>query len=217
MRFALKWSAALASATLVLGSIVACSSSDAASSEPSPEVKFCNALTSAYSKCGGSSCGTAMNTDCTKLAGLVSPTILAGAARCMEATACGTEPLSCLGAALGSATQTAAQTSLATSYCDSCSVKGGEVCTTAFFGSDDVPGLASLLLPFGDGPLQEVESSCTSNKLGKTVCQTGFSTCLTATTTSYLAKTISAGSAKCLLEGIAAGAKSSGDAGKDGG
>lgn len=217
MRFSIKWSSVFASATLVFGSIVACSSSDDTSSEPSPEVKFCNALTSAYSKCGGSSCGTAMSTDCTKLAGLVSPTILAGAAKCMESTACGTEPLSCLGTALGSATQTAAQTALATNYCDSCSVKGGEVCTTAFFGSDGVPGFASVLLPFGDGPLTEVDSSCTSNKLGKTVCQAGFSTCLTATTTKYLAKTISANSAKCLLEGIAAGAKSGGDAGADGG
>jgi hypothetical protein len=158
-----------------------------------------------------------MNTDCTKLAGIVSPTILAGATTCINAKACGSDPLSCLGTALGSATETPAQTSLATSYCDSCSVKGGEVCTTAFFGSGSVPGLAAVLLPFGDAPLEAVESACTSNKLGKTVCQSGFSTCLTATTTTFLAKTISADSAKCLLEGIAAGAKSSGDGGADGG
>ncbi|HSO40845.1 MAG TPA: hypothetical protein VLT33_50310 [Labilithrix sp.] len=195
---------------------MACSSSEESASEPSPQVKFCDALTSAYAKCGGSSCGTAMNTDCTKLAGIVSPSILGSATTCIKSAACGTEPLGCLGAALGSATPSAAQTSLATSYCDSCSVKGGEVCTTAFFGSGDVPGLATALLPFGDGPLTEVESACTKSALGKTACQAGFTTCLSATTTKFLAKTISVDSAKCLLEGITK--SSGGDGGKgDGG
>lgn len=202
-------------AALVVGTVVACSSSDDGGAEPSAEAGFCDALASAYSKCsGGTSCGSALGADCTKLASLLSPSVLDGAKSCVEKTACGTDPLACLGKALGSAKPSAAQTKLATDYCQSCSVVGGDACTSAFFGTASVPGLAFALLPFGDAPLEAVGSACTKNALGKTACQAAFSACLGATTTKFLATSLSADSAKCLVEGIKAGVSG---AGKDSG
>ena len=207
-------------AALVVGTVVACSSSGGGDgSAPSSEAGFCDTLASAYAKCGGgTSCSASLGADCTKLASLLSPSVLDGAKSCVEQTACGSDPLACLGKALGNAKPSAAQTKLATDYCASCSVVSGDACTTAFFGTASVPGLAFVLLPFGDGPLEAVDSSCTKSALGKTACQAAFTTCLGATTTKFLAKTISVDSAKCLLDGITAGSKPSGDGGKgDGG
>ena len=191
-------------AAVALVSSIGCSSSDL-EPEPSPEKKFSDALTTAYEKCSTgakSACSTAMSKDGTKLASLLSPSVLDGATTCVKATACGTEPLTCLGKALGAAKPSAAQAALATAYCKSCSSVGGEACTTAFFGTGDVPGAAFVLLPFGDAPLEAVTDACTKNPLGKTACQAAFTTCLSATTTKFLATTISVDSAKCLLEGI---------------
>lgn len=197
----LRFSTLFVAATFVLGALVACSSSDTPA--PSSEEGFCDSLASAYTKCGGAtSCGTAMSADCTKLAGLLSPSVLDGARSCVQSTACGGDPLSCLGKALGDAKPSAAQTKLATDYCESCSVVGGEACTTAFFGTSKVPGLGFALLPFGDAPLAAIDSSCTKNPLGKAACQAAFTTCLTTTTTKSLATTVSADSAKCLVDGI---------------
>jgi hypothetical protein len=199
------FSTVFASAVLV-STFLACSSADPAP-EPTPQEKFSQALSGAYSKCSGkagasSSCEKSLNADATKVAGLLSASVLDGASTCMKSTACGTDPLTCLGTAVGSATTSAAQTKLATDYCESCSSVGGEACTTAFFGTADVPGVAFLLLPFGDGPLTEVDSSCTKNPLGKTACQAAFTACLSATATKFLATSVSADSAKCLVEGI---------------
>ena len=152
-----------ASTTLFL-TLAACSSSDA-QAEPTPQEKFTSALSSAYKKCeasgGGaaSSCGSSLDADAAKVAGLLSPTLLQGATKCMESTACGAEPISCLGSSLGELKATDAQTKLATDYCELCSTVGGEACTTAFFGTADVPGLAFLLLPFGDEVLADVDES----------------------------------------------------------
>lgn len=185
--------------------LFACSSTDS-EPEKSPQEKFSSALSSAYTKCGGAatSCSTALTADASKVAGLLSPSLLDGATSCMDKTACGTEPVTCLGTALGSATRTEAQTKLATDYCESCSTVGGDKCTTAFFGTADVPGLGFLLLPFGDAPLTAVDSACTKNPLGKTACQAAFSACLSATVTKFLATSVSADSAKCLVEGLKA-------------
>jgi hypothetical protein len=193
-------------AALVVGTVVACSSSsdDAA---PSAQAGFCDALASAYSKCSGStgpsaSCATSLGADCAKLSGILSASVLDSAKSCVEQTECGSDPLACLGKALGSGEATAAQTKLATDYCDSCAVTGGEACKTAFFGTASVPGLAIALLPFGDAPLAAIDEECTKSSLGKTACQTGFSTCLSATLTKFLATSISVDSGKCLLDGI---------------
>jgi hypothetical protein len=204
---------------LVLGTLAACSSSETApATTPTPEAGFCDSLASAYTKCGGAgSCGASMSADCTKLASLLSPSVLDGAKGCVESTACGGDPLACLGKALGDAKPSAAQTKLATNYCESCSVIGGDACTTAFFGTAQIPGLGFALLPFGDAPLAEIDSECTKSVLGKAACQAAFTTCLTATTTNYLATTLSADSAKCLVNGIKAGLAGVGrDSGADG-
>ena len=195
------YSTIFAPAALVL-TLLACSSSDP-EPEPTPQKKFSDAVSSAYSKCATpTSCGTAMSADAAKLASLLSPSLLDGATTCVKSTACGADPLACLGKALGSAKPSAAQTKLATDYCESCSAVGGDACKTAFFGTADVPGLGFLLLPFGDAPLDAVDSACTKSSLGKTACQAAFTACLSATTTKFLATSISADSAKCLIEGI---------------
>ncbi|HSO40844.1 MAG TPA: C2 domain-containing protein [Labilithrix sp.] len=198
--------------------MVACSSSGDGGGEAPPEAGFCDTLANAYAKCGGAtSCSTSLGADCTKLASLLSPSVLDGAKSCVEQTACGGDPLACLGKALGNAKPSAAQTKLATDYCASCSVVGGDACTTAFFGTASVPGLAFALLPFGDAPLDAVDSACTKSALGKTACQAAFTTCLGATTTKFLATSISADSAKCLVDGIKAGVSGLGkDSGSDG-
>jgi hypothetical protein len=210
----------IVAAALVVGTVVACSSSsdDAA---PSSQAGFCDALAASYSKCTGSagpsaSCSASLGADCAKLAGILSAPVLDGAKTCVEQTACGSDPLACLGKALGNAEATAAQTKLATDYCDSCSVAGGEACKTAFFGTASVPGLAFALLPFGDAPLEAIDSACTSNALGKTACQAAFSSCLSATTTKFLATSISVDSAKCLIDGIKDGVTNLGKPGADG-
>jgi len=205
---------AFVAAALVLGTLVACSGSDAGP-QPTSEAGFCDALTSAYARCAGAgSCGTSMSADCTKLASVLSPSVLDGAKGCVQSMTCGSDPLSCLGKALGSATPSAAQTKLATDYCESCSLVGGDACKTAFFGTEQVPGLGFALLPFGDAPLAEIDSACTTSSLGKTACQAGFTACLSATTTKFLATTVSADSATCLIEGIKAGLTGAdGDAG----
>lgn len=195
---------------LLVGTMVACSSSDAeadGNAALSSEAGFCAALANAYSKCSGgggpsASCRESLGADCAKLAGIASATVLDAAKGCVEQTACGTDPLACLGKALGNVTATPAQTKLAMDYCESCAVTGGEACKTAFFGTASLPGLAFALLPFGDGLLDAIDSECTSSKLGKTACQSAFSTCLTATTTRFLATTLSVDSGKCLIEGI---------------
>ena len=209
----------LCAAALVVGTVVACSSSGGEDAAPSAQAGFCDALASSYSKCTGSggpsaSCGASLGADCAKLASILSAPVLDGAKSCVEQTACGSDPLACLGKALGDAEATAAQTKLATDYCDSCSVAGGEACKTAFFGTASVPGLAFALLPFGDAPLLAIDSACTENALGKTACQAAFTTCLTATTTKFLATSISADSAKCLIDGIKDGVS---NLGKDAG
>jgi len=139
--------------------------------------------------------------------------------RVRQSTACGTDPLSCLGKALGGAKASAAQTKLGNDYCGSCSLVGGNACNTAFVGTEQIPGLGFALLPFGDAPIAEIDSACTKSSLGKTACQAAFTTCVGATTTKFLATTVSADSAKCLIEGIKAGLVSvggGGDASGDG-
>ena len=213
----LRVSTMIVAASLVLGTLFACSSSDEGSSS-SPSAGFCDALSSAYAKCGGaSSCGTSMSTDCTKLASLLAPSILEGATGCVKSTECGTDPLSCFGKALGGAKASAAQTKLGSDYCESCSLVGGDACNTAFVGTEQVPGLGFALLPFGDAPIAEIDSACTKSSLGKTACQASFTACVSATTTKFLATTVSADSAKCLIEGIKAGLASVGGGGGDGG
>jgi hypothetical protein len=210
----------VAAAAFVVGTVVACSSSEGDGAAPSSQAGFCDALASSYSKCTGSagpsaSCAASLGADCAKLAGILSAPVLTGATSCVEQTACGSDPLGCLGKALGGAEATAAQTKLATDYCESCSVAGGEACKTAFFGTASVPGLAFALLPFGDAPLEAIDEACTKSSLGKTACQAGFSTCLTATITKFLATTISVDSGKCLIDGIKDGISNIG-AGGDG-
>jgi hypothetical protein len=216
-RASVKW---VVAAALVMGAVVACSS-DSEEAAPSAQAGFCDALASSYSKCTGSSgpsasCASSLGADCAKLAGILSAPVLDAATTCVQQTACGSDPLGCLGKALGSAETTAAQTKLATDYCDSCSVVGGEACKTAFFGTASVPGLAFALLPFGDGLLEAIDSDCTSSALGKTACQSAFSTCLSATTTKFLATSISVDSAKCLIDGIKDGVSNLGTGGEGG-
>jgi hypothetical protein len=210
----------VATAALIMGTMVACSSSEGEDAAPSAEAGFCDALASAYSKCSGStgpsaSCAASLGADCVKLSSILSASVLDSAKSCVEQTACGSDPLACLGKALGKGEVTAAQTKLATDYCDSCSVAGGEACKTAFFGTASVPGLAFALLPFGDAPLEAVDEACTKNRLGKAACQAGFSTCLSATTTKFLATSISVDSGKCLIDGIKDGLASAGKGGDD--
>ena len=205
MRIHFRFSTVFASAILV-STLLACSGSDPAP-EPTPQQKFTEALSGAYGRCSGTagastSCETSLKADAAKVAGLLSASVLDGATTCMKSRACGADPLTCLGSAVGGATTSSAQTKLATNYCTSCSAVGGEACTSAFFGTADVPGVAFLLLPFGDGPLAEVDASCTKNPLGKTACQAAFTPCLSATATKFLATSVSAESAKCLVEGI---------------
>lgn len=210
-------STALVAGSLVLGTIFACS--DASETpKPSAPASFCDALSTAYARCGGAtSCGTAMSADCAKLASLLAPSVLEGATSCVKSTDCGSDPLACLGKALGGATPSAAQTKLGTDYCSSCSVVGGDACNTAFIGTADVPGLGFALLPFGDALMTEIDTECTTSSLGKTACQGAFSTCLTATTTKFLANSVSTTSAKCLIEGIKAGLEPAAPGGSGGG
>jgi hypothetical protein len=207
----------IVAAALVVGTLVACATVDEEAA-PSSGAGFCDALAASYSKCTGSSgpsasCAASLGADCAKLAGILNAAVLDGATTCVQQNACGSDPLGCLGKALGKAEVTAAQTKLATDYCESCSVAGGEACKTAFFGAASVPGLAFALLPFGDAPLEAIDSACTSNALGKTACQAAFSSCLTATTTKFLATSISVDSGKCLIDGIKDGVA---NIGKDG-
>ena len=215
----------VAAAALVVGTLVACATADVEEGAPSAQAGFCDALASSYSKCTGSSgpsasCAASLGADCAKLSGILSASVLNSATSCVQATACGSDPLGCLGKALAKGEATAAQTKLATDYCESCSVAGGEACKTAFFGTASVPGLAFALLPFGDAPLEAIDEACTKSSLGKTACQAGFSTCLTATLTKFLATSISADSGKCLLDGIKEGVSNlgtgSGDASASG-
>lgn len=197
----------ITAAALVLGTLVACSSSGDDGAAPSAQAGFCDSLASAYSKCSGSAgpsaaCAASLGADCAKLSGILSASVLDSAKSCIDQAACGSDPLACLGKALGSGEATAAQTKLATDYCDSCSVAGGEACKTAFFGTAGVPGLAFALLPFGDAPLAAIDEECTTSSLGKTACQSAFTTCLSATMTKFLATSISVDSGKCLLDGI---------------
>jgi hypothetical protein len=210
----------VAAAALVVGTLVACATADVEEGAPSAQAGFCDALASSYSKCTGSSgpsasCATSLGADCAKLAGILSAPVLNGATTCVQETACGSDPLGCLGKSLGGAEATASQTKLATDYCESCSVAGGEACKTAFFGTASVPGLAFALLPFGDAPLDAIDEACTKSSLGKTACQAGFSTCLTATLTKFLATSISVDSGKCLLDGIKDGVSKVGTGGGD--
>ncbi|MBS2013726.1 MAG: hypothetical protein JST00_12615 [Deltaproteobacteria bacterium] len=203
---------------LLVGSVVACSSEGDGAESAAPlsaQEGFCASLASSYAKCSGgggpsASCKESLGADCAKLAGLLSAPVLDAAKGCVEQTACGSDPLACLGTSLASASLTGAQTKLATDYCESCAVVGGEACKTAFFGTASVPGLAYALLPFGDGLLEAIDEDCTSSKLGKAACQSAFSTCLTATTTKFLAKSISVDSGKCVIEGIKEGLASAG-------
>ena len=209
----------LATALVVMAGL-ACSSSGGDDAAPSSEAGFCDTLAGSYAKCGGGpspSCSTSLGADCLKLASILAPSILESAKSCVEQTACGSDPLGCIGKSLGTATPSAAQTKLANDYCDSCSVVGGEACKKAFFGTASVPGLAIALLPFGDGPVGAVDEACTKSVLGKTACQAAFSTCVGATTTKFLATSISVDTAKCLLDGIKNGISTAGkDAGGDG-
>ena len=211
----------IVAAALVVGTLVACATADTEEEAPSAEAGFCGALASSYSKCTGSSgpsasCAASLGADCAKLSSILSTSVLNGATTCVNETACGSDPLGCLGKALGDVKATAAQTKLATDYCESCSVVGGEACKTAFFGTASVPGLAFALLPFGDAPLEAVDEACTKSSLGKTVCQSGFTTCLTATLTKFLATSISVDSGKCLLDGIKEGISNAGTGGGGG-
>src|SRR4051812_32475945 len=76
-------------AALVVGTVVACSSSGGDGAAPSAEAGFCDPLTGQYSKCSGgggpsASCNTALGADCAKLASILSPSILDGAKSCVE-------------------------------------------------------------------------------------------------------------------------------------
>jgi hypothetical protein len=212
------WSSAVLGLVIALA---ACSSEEAA---PSPEASFCGALSAAYAECGGGdsgSCGDTMSAECTNLAAVLSPSLLTAATACLEASPCeGGDPLACIGTSLGKIEPTEAQARFATSFCDGCSVAPGAACETAFFGTGSSPGLGVGLLPFGDEPLSRVEEACTSNKLGKTACQTAFSTCLTATATKYLVESVSTDVVACVFRGVEEGvsrAKTGGDGTSGGG
>src|SRR6476646_10513606 len=65
----------------------ACSSSEEDAPGGSSDTSFCGALAAAYTKCGGAatSCGTTMAEQCTKVAGLLSPSVLTAATTCLQA------------------------------------------------------------------------------------------------------------------------------------
>lgn len=203
----------------------ACSSSDEDAPGGSSDTSFCGALAAAYTKCGGAatSCGSTMAEQCTKVAGLLSPSVLTAATACLQASTCDSDPLTCLGSTLTGLTPTDAQTHLVESYCGSCSVAPAEACKTAFFGAGGTPGLGVALLPFGDPLVAAVDEECTSSSLGKTACQAKFSTCLSATATKVLVQTVSTDAVACVFTAIkdgltgAASGGGGGGGGKDGG
>lgn len=217
MSFRLRWSSALVGLGLSLGMVIACSSTD--DTTQSPEGSFCGALSEAYARCSDTagSCGDTLRADCTKLATVLSPSLLSSATACLQSASCDANPLGCLGKSLADVEPTAAQQKLAESFCEGCSSVGGDACKKAFFGAGDVPGAGVALLPFGDQPLSAVEKSCTSNKLGKAACQAAFSTCLTTTATKVLAESVSAEAVKCVLSGINDGLGSGSSSGSSGG
>ncbi len=145
------------------------------------------------------------------------PSLLSAATSCIKSSTCDNGgPLACLGSSIGKVTASAAQKTFADDYCASCSVVSGDVCTTAFYPAEGVPGVGVLLLPFGDGLVSAVDEACTTSKLGKTVCQSSFSTCVGVEAAKALAQSISVDSASCLVDAIKTGIASAGSGG-DGG
>jgi hypothetical protein len=199
-------------ALAILGALsvpVACSSSSTGDSKSGAPADFCSVANDALTRCGTSTCSS-FAADCSKLSALLNPTLLDAAASCIKASDCsGGGPLSCLGSTLGDVKPSAAQEKLGQDYCASCSVVGGDTCTSAFANT-----LGKIALPFGDAPVSAVDDSCTKNALGKTACQAAFSTCVQTELTKSLATSISADTASCLLDAIKAGlSSSSGDGG----
>src|SRR5262249_37817993 len=105
---------------LVGGFVLCCSSSDSSSDT---KEDFC----SVTSKC--STCGS-FASDCSKVTALLNPTLLDAATTCAKSSEC-SNALSCLGSSLGDVKPSAAQQKLAEDYCASCSVVGGDACTSA--------------------------------------------------------------------------------------
>lgn len=191
---------------LAFSAHVGCSSTVTGDGGGPPD--FCAAAADALQRCSTVSSGCAgFNADCSKLTALLNPTLLEAAAKCMKTRGCeGGGPLSCLGSTLGETTSTPEQKTLATNYCASCSVVGGDACGAAFFASDgSASALGYVLLPFGNEAVNAVDTACTSSALGKTACQAKFSSCAQLELATALAKSISTGSATCLLSAIEAG------------
>jgi hypothetical protein len=189
-----------------------CSSTSEGQAPATPEQAFCSAVGESLQKCTNTatSCA-AVVTDCAKITTLLNPSLLEAATACIKSSSCDNGgPLSCLGRSIGKVKASAPQQAFATHYCEGCSVVPGEACTTAFYPTEGVPGLGVLLLPFGDGIVTAVDEACTSSKLGKTACQSSFSTCVGIQAAKSLAQTLSVDTASCLVSSIQAGIANAG-------
>lgn len=174
------------------------------------ERSFCGALTAYPSRCAGTQptqCGSVIASSCDKLTGgVLSTSLLDAAGECAASAPCGTAPTSCLASSFAKAQPSEAQKALAKAYCDRCVLVGGAACEAAVLDPNgDGSALAKLLLPLGDSLVGALQNAC----IGAT-CKVTFPACAQATLAKELASSLSADSAKCVLEAVSGGASSLG-------
>jgi hypothetical protein len=188
------------------------------SDPPNPADAFCGSASDAVKKCADAAggCGTAFVTDCSKIAAALNPSILETATSCLSSASCDSSPLAkCLPEAAKAAKATDAQKALAKSYCKTCTLGGAAAtCEDTFYGKDGAPSaLGFLLLPFGDGLVNDVAKTCASTP----GCGATFSACAGGVLTKALVESVPADTAQCTLGALAGRDEGGGGGGADGG
>ncbi len=189
----------------------------------SPSDDFCGALSDAASRCassagatGGTNCDQTMAASCSQLASNLNPTVLAAAKDCLATASCSGSPVgACLPSAVNGAQPTEAQKQLAADYCKTCTLGAGSTCIDAFYSQNGkASAFGKLLLPFGDGPVKEIDSTCASTP----GCGATFTTCAGAILAKALGTSLSKETVDCTLASFGGdGAGGGGGGGDDGG
>jgi hypothetical protein len=161
---------------VILAVLAACGSDEGVGTdhieEKSAAERFCDTLSDYVNGCGPKSpCDEGLVNDCADVAGILSDGYLSSAEKCIRD---GIAPTSCLVSAVSGLQPSAAHRAFAETFCGECAF-GVSGCVEAFFagGTGDTQLVGNLVLPLGDGLVQEIAAECASGL----TCLATFASC----------------------------------------
>jgi hypothetical protein len=180
-----------------------CSSDDSsggAISAETPAQRMCRLLAEAVARCSSGPCDQALVDDCSNLAGVLSDPFLTATADCIEQ---GGTPQQCLADGIQALTPTPGQIAFVKAFCAKCPPTPIPGCEDPLLGTGDVPeqlaAVKTMVTPFGDSVLQEIEAQCFGKKL---TCLVELSSCVQRV---LVARAIPTATVECLLQSLLQG------------